>query len=60
MKALTEKQVAEMTGLAPQTLRNQRFRGVGIPFLKIGSSVRYLEADVMKAIEKARVQTRGL
>lgn len=37
----TEQQEAARIGFAPKTLANQRCRGDGPPFLKIGRLVRY-------------------
>ena len=39
IKYLNEKQVSEMTGRALSTLRNERFLGKGMPYIKIGKSV---------------------
>lgn len=57
MKYLTEKQVSEMTGLALPTLRNDRFLGRRLPYIKIGKSVRYNEADVIDFMESHKIQT---
>ena len=38
---LNESQVSEMTGLSVHTLRAHRQRKTGIPYAKIGRSVRY-------------------
>ena len=55
---LTEKQVSEMTGFALSTLRNNRFKRQGIPYLKIGKrTVRYLLDDVLAYMESRRIQT---
>ena len=43
---LTEQQVAAITGRSIAALRNDRLNRVGIPFHKIGRSVRYLLSDV--------------
>lgn len=51
---LTEIQVAERQGRAVKTLRNQRVTGDGIPFLKLGRTVRYRLSDVI-AWEEARI-----
>jgi len=40
-KYLTDTEVAEMTGLAVQTLRNWRQARKNIPFIKLKRSVRY-------------------
>jgi len=55
---LTEKQVSELTGFALSTLRNNRFKRQGIPYLKIGKrTVRYLLDDVLAYMESRRIQT---
>jgi len=59
---LTERQVAEMTGLALSTLRHWRVRRVGPAFIKVGSErqgpVRYPLHDLMRWLERWRVETR--
>ena len=55
-RLLTEQQVAERQGRAVKTLQNQRVTGDGIPFVKLGRSVRYRLSDV-EAWEAARVRT---
>ncbi len=42
----TEKEVSEMTRIALSTLRNHRHLCKGIPYIKIGRSVRYRINDV--------------
>ena len=55
-RLLTEQQVAERLGLHVQTLRNWRFQGRGIPYIKLGAAVRYDENDLTAAIESAKVK----
>ena len=44
------------TALAPHTLEADRCeRRFGIPYIKIGRSVRYREEDVIAFLEKSRV-----
>ncbi len=43
---LTEKEAAAMTGLSVSTLQKQRFYHRGIPYSKVGRSVRYSVHDV--------------
>lgn len=43
---LTEDEVSKITRLAKQTLRNDRCQGRGIPYVKIGRSIRYPSPDV--------------
>ena len=56
-KYLTEKEVSAMTGRALQTLRNDRFRGKGFPYIKIGKSIRYDEEVIVQVMEKGMVKT---
>ena len=43
---ITEKEAAEYLGLNPRTLRNQRIRGGGSKFVKVGRLVRYRLSDI--------------
>lgn len=52
---LTEKEVAEMTGLSLSNLRNARFQGRGLPYVKVGRSVRYSLTDVIDYMESRKV-----
>lgn len=54
---LNESQVAKMTGIALQTLRNHRFLNKGIRYIKIGRSVRYELQDVIDFMEAHKVET---
>jgi hypothetical protein len=56
---LTEKQVAGITNFAIQTLRNHRQDSRGIPYLKVGRSVRYRPADVKSYMEKVLIDPEG-
>lgn len=57
-KYLTEKQVAEITNRALSTMRNDRFLNQGIPYIKIGKSVRYNLQDVINYMESRKVITQ--
>ena len=57
IKYLTDKQVSEITQIALSTLRNDRFLGQGIPYIKTGRSVRYSLTDVVNFMESYRVKT---
>ncbi len=59
IRYLTEKEVAEITGRALSTLRNERFMGKGIPYIKIGKSVRYRLDDVTKFMDDRRIDTQN-
>jgi excisionase family DNA binding protein len=44
---ITEKEVAELTGLSVGTLRKHRQEMRGIRYAKVGKSVRYAYSDVI-------------
>jgi len=55
---LNEKEVARITGIALQTLRNWRCRGVGFPYSKVGpkgTMVRYLYDDVIRVMNERKI-----
>lgn len=54
-----EKQVSEMICRAVQTLRNDRHHGRGIPYVKIGKSVRYNVKDVLDFMESRKIHTEN-
>jgi len=54
---VSEQAVAEITGLAIQTLRNDRHLGRGIPYVKMRRSVRYFLPDVYGHMESRKIQT---
>ena len=56
-KYVNERKVAELTDRALPTLRNDRSKGVGIPYCKVGKSVRYRLSDVIGFMEKHKVKT---
>ena len=56
-KYIDEREVARITGFALSTLRNNRFKGEGISYVKVGRSVRYTLEDVVAFMEAHRVQT---
>lgn len=55
---ITENQVNELTSLSLSTLRSHRFYGKGIPYSKIGRSVRYSLKDVLAFMESKKVTPR--
>ncbi len=59
IKYISEKEVSEITSRALSTLRNERFLGKGIPYSKIGKSVRYRLDDVIEYMEARRIETVG-
>lgn len=59
-KFLTEKEVAELTGLALSTLRNDRSLSRKLfPYVKVGKSVRYSLTDVLAAMERRKIRLTG-
>jgi predicted DNA-binding transcriptional regulator AlpA len=54
---IDEREVFRLTGRALSTLRNDRHRGRGIPYCKVGRSVRYLVQDVIDFMESHKIQT---
>jgi predicted DNA-binding transcriptional regulator AlpA len=53
---LNEKEVAQVTGRAVSTLRNERFMRRGLPYLKVGGrSIRYKTEDVIAFMEGRRI-----
>jgi len=59
-KYLNEVMVAELTGRALSTLRNERAMGQGIPYIKIGRSVRYDLEDIVSFMESRKIRTRDV
>ena len=57
---INEVKVSDMTGMSVATLRNHRWLGIGIPYIKIGRTVRYQESEVLEYLENLRVQTKPL
>lgn len=49
-RLLTQQEVVEWTGMSPAWFEQNRFKGVGIPYIKIGRSVRYRTSDVQQWI----------
>ena len=55
---LRDTQVAKLINCSPQTLRNQRFLGKGIPYVKAGRAVRYEEEEVIKYMRDRKIIPR--
>lgn len=49
-RLLTQKEVADWTGMSPAWFEMARFKGTGIPYVKIGRAVRYRTSDVQNWI----------
>lgn len=52
---IDEKKVAEIIGRALPTLRNDRHLCRGVPYCKIGRSVRYSMQDVIDYMEARKI-----
>ena len=52
---LNEHEVARLTGRAVPTLRNDRCQYKGLPYVKVGRSVRYSLRDVLRWMEERKV-----
>ena len=57
---VNETEVARITGRKVQTLRNDRYLGRGIPYIKLGKSVRYSLGDIETFMESRKVLVKGL
>lgn len=54
-QCLTEQEVSAQTGLSLSTLRAHRFKRIGIPYVKIGRSVRYRTNDLNAYLVEHRI-----
>ncbi|MBN1226344.1 MAG: helix-turn-helix domain-containing protein [Deltaproteobacteria bacterium] len=59
VKFLKETEVSHLTGLALSTLRNNRHQGKGLPYFKIGSSIRYSLQDIIEYMDQRKIQTEN-
>ena len=55
---VSEKEIAKITGLAVQTLRNWRHKRRGFPYSKIGRAIRYDPDDVVLFMKARKIQTQ--
>ncbi|MFZ2448617.1 MAG: helix-turn-helix domain-containing protein [Syntrophobacteraceae bacterium] len=56
---VSDVEVARITGRGVQTLRNERAKGIGIPYVKVGRSVRYKVEDILSFMESRKIFTHG-
>lgn len=54
---IDEKQMAMTIGKSVQTLRNDRHLNRGLPYIKLGRSVRYSMEDIERFIDDRKIQT---
>ena len=52
---LNEKEVAQITGVAVQSLRNLRHQRRGFSYIKLGKSVRYDLNDILSEMESRKI-----
>jgi predicted DNA-binding transcriptional regulator AlpA len=57
---MTEKEVALITGLSLSKLRQDRHACKGIPYHKVGRSIRYSVADIKAFMDECRVEHRAI
>lgn len=53
---LTEVETSKVVSKAVQTLRNDRHNRRGIPYIRIGRSIRYSLIDIEEYINKNRIR----
>ena len=56
---VNEKQASRITGIAVPTLRNDRSRGRGLPYIKLDRSVRYALYDLIEHMENRKITPKG-
>ena len=59
VKYLKEEEVSRLTGVALSSLRNSRHLKRGIPYCKIGRSVRYCWQDIVDFMERCKIATEN-
>ena len=52
----TTKETARLIDQAEQTLHNNRLQRKGLPYVKLGKSIRYALEDILKYISDNKVQ----
>ena len=52
---LTEQQISKFIGRGLSTLRNDRHLCRGLPYIKLGRSVRYRKSDVVRFMEERKI-----
>jgi hypothetical protein len=57
LQLLTEQETSGLIKVPPQTLRNHRSKGFGLPYYKLGRSVRYSLADIDKYLSARKINT---
>ena len=55
LKLIREKELANMLSVSPAKLSRDRFEQRGLPFYKLGRTIRYNLEDVLKSLEDRRI-----
>jgi predicted DNA-binding transcriptional regulator AlpA len=55
-RLLDERQTALLTGIKVSTLQNQRCNRRGLPYLKLGRTIRYSLTDVLQYLEDRKIR----
>jgi hypothetical protein len=58
-RLLDESRAAELLGIPQSTLQNHRCNRRGLPYLKLGRTIRYALADVLAYLESHRIDPGG-
>jgi hypothetical protein len=58
-KLLTERELAQILGCSLSKLRSDRWKGIGIPYLKLSKSVRYWEDDAEAYCQAHRIDPQA-
>ncbi len=56
---LTEREVSDITGVSLSTLRSNRSSHKGMPYIKVGRSIRYKLLDVITYMDEHRIKIQG-
>jgi len=51
------KETAKLLSCGESTLAKNRCKGIGIPYLKMGRSVRYHISDILKHLKQNKIKT---
>jgi predicted DNA-binding transcriptional regulator AlpA len=55
VKLLTEKEVSSMLSVSLKKLQGDRMLRKGLPYVKLGRSVRYVLSDIKTHLEQCRI-----
>ncbi|OQA91181.1 MAG: hypothetical protein BWY26_01115 [Elusimicrobia bacterium ADurb.Bin231] len=54
---IDERDLSRLIKRALSSIRNDRFKGQGVPFIKVGRSVRYSYSDAIAFMEQRKIKT---